>query len=460
MAKQDKPKIITKKHLARVERERRQNRWIVISAAIVLLAVVALVGYGVLDQTVLQKNKPVIKVGEDVVTVKEFQKQVSLARAQKIMEYNFYYQFAQAYGAEQFQDTLTSLQSELDNPTSIGSEVLTNLTDDLLIRQEAARLGITVSAEEIDQKLREMYDYYPDGTPTPSLTPTSYSTPTYNPTQLFWEATPAEPTATETATPEFTATIDLTPSATLEPAATFTPTIEYTPTTEPSPTPTEIPATPTSSIPTATSTITPTITPYTLEGYMEMMANYLEPYKAFDYYQEDYRKTVESTLLREKLSEYLAGDTPHESEKVWARHILVGTMEDAEKVLARLEAGEDFYDLAAEFSIDTSNKDSGGDLGWFGKGQMVAAFEDATYALSIGEISEPVTTEFGFHVIQLLGRQTIPMSDNEWSAKLESFVTDFLEKQKSERTDIETFDIWQEVVPTEPTLATFGTTTE
>lgn len=61
MAKREQPKILTKKHLARVERERRQNRWIVISASIILLSVVGLVGYGVLDQTVLQKNKPVIK---------------------------------------------------------------------------------------------------------------------------------------------------------------------------------------------------------------------------------------------------------------------------------------------------------------------------------------------------------------------------------------------------------------
>ncbi len=90
MAKREQPKVITKKHLARVERERRQNRWIVIVSSIVLFVVVGLIGYGVLDQTVLQLNKPVIKVGEDVVTVREFQKQVSYTRAQKIREYKFY----------------------------------------------------------------------------------------------------------------------------------------------------------------------------------------------------------------------------------------------------------------------------------------------------------------------------------------------------------------------------------
>ncbi|MGB8252298.1 MAG: SurA N-terminal domain-containing protein, partial [Anaerolineaceae bacterium] len=166
MAKREQPKILTKKHLARVERERRQNRWIVISASIILLSVVGLVGYGVLDQTVLQKNKPVIKVGEDNITVKEFQKQVSFARAQKIMQYNFYYQLSQSFGAEQFSQTLTQLKDALDNPQTVGSEVMDNLENDLLIRQEAAKRGITVTADEVEQKMREMYGFYPEGTPT------------------------------------------------------------------------------------------------------------------------------------------------------------------------------------------------------------------------------------------------------------------------------------------------------
>ena len=121
MAKRDQPKVITKKHLARVERERRQNRWIVIVSSVVLLAVVGLIGYGILDQTVLQYNRPVVKVGEDVITVREFQKQVAMARAQKILEYNYYAQLSQYFGADQFSQTLSEIQSSLDSPVTIGS---------------------------------------------------------------------------------------------------------------------------------------------------------------------------------------------------------------------------------------------------------------------------------------------------------------------------------------------------
>lgn len=84
-----------------------------------------------------------------------------------------------------------------------------------------------------------------------------------------------------------------------------------------------------------------------------------------------------------------------------ASHLLVETEEDAIAAKARITAGEDFADVAREVSTGPTGP-NGGNLGWFGAGQMVPEFEAATMALSVGDVSDPVKTQFGWHVVTLL----------------------------------------------------------
>jgi peptidyl-prolyl cis-trans isomerase C len=85
-------------------------------------------------------------------------------------------------------------------------------------------------------------------------------------------------------------------------------------------------------------------------------------------------------------------------ELVTARHILVGTLEEAEKIEQKIKNGMDFKDAAKQYSTCPS-KEQGGKLGTFARGQMVPEFEEVAFALKIGELSKPVKTQFGFHLI-------------------------------------------------------------
>ncbi|MFN4142080.1 peptidylprolyl isomerase [Aestuariivirga sp.] len=93
-----------------------------------------------------------------------------------------------------------------------------------------------------------------------------------------------------------------------------------------------------------------------------------------------------------------------QTERVRARHILVGTEQEAKDILARLQKGEKFEDLAKKFSLDGS-KDYGGDLGYFTAPEMVPEFSKATFALKVGETSQPIKTDFGWHIIRLEDRK-------------------------------------------------------
>jgi peptidyl-prolyl cis-trans isomerase C len=89
---------------------------------------------------------------------------------------------------------------------------------------------------------------------------------------------------------------------------------------------------------------------------------------------------------------------------VRASHLLVKTEEEAAKLREEILAGKDFAEVAAQVSLCPSGRD-GGDLGFFGKGQMVREFEDACFSMEVGEISNPIKTQFGYHLIKLTDKK-------------------------------------------------------
>lgn len=422
MAKKASQKIVSKKHLARQEREQRQTR-IVTAIAIGVVALVILgISYGILNNTLFLRWRPAVTVNGETLSLHEFQVRVRAQRTMLINQYMQYNQFAQMFGMDPSQDpqmsqTMDNITSQLDSTSTIGSQVIDDMVNNLLIRQYAKAHSIVVTKDEVDKAMQSALGYFPNGTPSPTLTVTApaYSTP--NPTQLFLETPTLSPTVAPTNTSR----------------PTWTPNLSATPTLVPS--------------------LTPTATPYTLKGYQEQLSNVMKNYAPAGMNEDEFRRIYyEDALYSDKVKAAVTTDVSHEQEMVWARHILVADESKAKSVYNQLKIGADFGVLASMYSIDTTTKDKGGDLGWFTKGKMVPDFEAGVWSMKVGAINPPIKTTYGYHLVQVLGHEVRPLNETEYNDAVTKTFSDFLLAQRNQ-SKVVINDAWSNFVPTDPTLA-------
>ena len=322
MKKRRAKAVVTKKHLARAKKERIQRNWIIAGAIITGLIIIGILGYGWVYTQLIEPQQPVVIVDGQEISNREFESRVRLA-----------------------------LSPDSD-PLTVSYRVMNELIDDLIIRQEVNRLGITVTEADVDRVIRQSFGYFPDGTPT--LAPTS----TPDPTEM------AEITATSTVSP--------------------------------------------SPIVGATSTPRPTATVYTQEAFEENYHNFLDVLTdQYNATEADYRALLKAQLYRERIIETFEDMVEREQEQVLLRHILVEEREVAENVLTRLDDGEAWEDLVAESSTDSLTKDMGGDLGWMPLIAVIERYDLAAnivFEVPVGEIVGPIETPQGWHLFEVVDR--------------------------------------------------------
>ncbi|MCA9915240.1 MAG: peptidylprolyl isomerase, partial [Anaerolineae bacterium] len=220
------------------------------------------------------------------------------------------------------------------------------------------------------------------------------------------------PTPEFTATPELTATPPVTPFPTIPPTATLSATEQYV-------------------------------------QYQDNLVGVLRDIRTNANVSEaDLRTYFEISTLRQALEDDVTSDlilmTPH----VDARHILVGTEEEALDIVAALQNGESFADLAKAVSLDTGSGSRGGELGWAPIFNYVKPFADAVTTAEIGVIVGPVQSDFGFHIIQVRAREDREVTQSQLdTAKNNAFDQWLTDQRAAQQDNIEIFDIWTQYIP-------------
>jgi len=361
-----------------------------------------------------------------------------------------------------FTSQINQAQSTLSSSFALAAQTLDRMLEEKIVLREAATRGITVSDEDVEVALREEIANQQGLLTEPQATETVVAGATATADAISAatataQATP-EPAASGTISETISVSESITQTTVVTTATSLTDTVasavvsatagisEATGISVTAPLTEAIAVAAGESIsPTATPEPIPTRAIITETLYTESKATLeanLDTVAGVTL--NDYRQIIRVRLLREKLREVIGADVPTTQEEVKARHILLReivptpaavitdtanitptatatalpegfptptptpsprtleeAMAQAMAIKARLDAGEDFAQLAAIYSDDTGSAMQGGELGWFAKGAMVPEFETQAFSLSPGQVSEPFTTTFGVHIIQV-----------------------------------------------------------
>lgn len=448
-----------KKRVSRREQDAQKTRilYAVLAAAGILIAF-ALVGQA-LNQYFFIPNKTLATVNGHDIKRKDYWKYRSNALVNQISQYQQYANFFQGDQQQQYLAMAQQASAQLNSvwgSKSTDAATLNQMIDDQLYIDGLPSLGLAIT----DQDVQNFIDNRFSNPETPLFTPTA--TPTFIPERAAWATGTAEAEiATQTAlaeasvvagTPEAIAspnaegTVESVPvgaaSAVASPISNEPATPAAQDESSPSPVAESTNGSPTAGTPETVGTPpvaspSPTVQLTEDEIRKTATANFdtysSQVFKLTHMNRSDYvRLVAKPALARELVNGHFQQQIGQSAEQVHARHILVGTKELADKLEQELQADPGkFEELAKENSIDTATAPNGGDLGWFTKGMMVAPFEEVAFSLKPDEISQPVQTQFGWHIIEVIAHeQNRALTDEQITQAVSAESSRWLEDQR------------------------------
>jgi parvulin-like peptidyl-prolyl isomerase len=154
--------------------------------------------------------------------------------------------------------------------------------------------------------------------------------------------------------------------------------------------------------------------------------------KTYDLSEKEYRQMVEADILTTRAQEVFSLSVPDTLEQVRLRQILVGTEDEARSVLERLDAGEDFGDLAGELSLDEATKEEGGEKGWVARDELDLSYAAKVFDLEVGIVSEPIPGPGGYFIFEVEEKETDrEVTDEQRTSISNSYFTYWLDEQRT-----------------------------
>ena len=390
MAKQKAAPRETKKHIARAERERRQRQLIITLMIAVGLIVVLLVGVGIYDTYFVQPFIPVAVINGEEIPAGLFETRVRWAQRTLVAQMSSQIELLNAFADEPeltqtLQGQILELQGQLSNPALLAQDVFDQLTTEAVFRQEAERRGITVSLEEIDRTIYELFDFYPDGTPTPL--PTSVD--------LTEGSNEGEAISTEVS----------------------------------------------QQVPTA-------YTRDDFDEDYKIFVDSLRDFRINEAdFRDLVRNQFLQVKVREEVEAEM--EFPESEEQVLIQHLFVQDEALAEEVLQRYEDGQGWEELIHEYSEDPSTNEIAGEIGWLNVQDLQRQFGEQgffIFTLPQGEVRGPVESSLGFHLVNVVAREERPLSEFSLQQLMQEIFSNWVESLR-EKADIEIIEGWEEHLP-------------